>query len=46
MDLKGGNPAQVDEVLADRWPLNPELLGVAERWRIQPERDLAYTHAK
>ncbi len=46
MELKGGNPAAQGEPQPDRWPLNPELLDVANRWKIEPERDLACTHQK
>jgi aryl-alcohol dehydrogenase-like predicted oxidoreductase len=42
MVLKGANPGQEDE-LPDRWPLRPELIDVAGRWGIDPERDLAGT---
>jgi aryl-alcohol dehydrogenase-like predicted oxidoreductase len=42
MVLKGANPGQEDE-LPDRWPLRPELVDVAGRWGIDPERDLAGT---
>jgi aryl-alcohol dehydrogenase-like predicted oxidoreductase len=44
MDLKGSNPGHEGETLADRWALTPELLAVAQRWDIQPERDIAYAH--
>jgi aryl-alcohol dehydrogenase-like predicted oxidoreductase len=44
MDLKGGNPSHIGEPLPDRWSLTPDLEGVAERWKIQPSRDLAFTH--
>ena len=44
MDLKGGNPSHIGEPLPDRWGLTPDLEGVADRWKIQPARDLAYTH--
>jgi hypothetical protein len=41
MLLKGATPDHdSDEVLADRWPLEPRLLEVAGRWGIDPERDL------
>ena len=45
MDLKGGNPGYHDEIAPDRWPLTYDLLQVAERWGIDPARDLAYAHA-
>ncbi len=41
MSLKGANAAYTGEPLPDRWPLNAELEGVAERWKIDPVRDLA-----
>jgi aryl-alcohol dehydrogenase-like predicted oxidoreductase len=44
MDLKGGHPEHVGEVLPDRWPLTPDLENVAKRWKIAPERDLVRTH--
>ena len=44
MDLKGGNPEHVGEVLPDRWALTPDLENVAKRWKIAPERDLVCTH--
>ena len=44
MTLKGGNPEHEGEVGADRWPLNAELAEVAQRWKIDPARDLACTH--
>jgi aryl-alcohol dehydrogenase-like predicted oxidoreductase len=40
MALKGASPQHLGEVLPDRWPLDPSLQGVAERWRIDPDRDL------
>ena len=46
MELKGGNPGHIGEPLPDRWPLNDELLEIAERWKIEPARDLACTHGK
>jgi aryl-alcohol dehydrogenase-like predicted oxidoreductase len=46
MELKGGNPAVQGEPQPDRWPLNADLLEVASRWKIEPERDLACTHQK
>ena len=44
MDLKGGNPGFVGEALPDRWPLDNDLTAVAQRWQIDPARDLACTH--
>jgi hypothetical protein len=40
MALKGAVPGYEGEPLADRWPLDEELAGLAERWGIDPERDL------
>ena len=45
MDLKGGNPSHTGEPLPDRWSVSNELAQVAERWRIDPARDLAFAHA-
>ncbi len=44
MDLKGGNPAFVGDPVPDRWPLSADLNAVAQRWHIDPVRDLAFTH--
>src|SRR4051794_8462283 len=41
MALKGAVPGFEGEPLADRWPLDEELAGLAERWGIDPHRDLA-----
>ncbi|MDB6172838.1 MAG: aldo/keto reductase [Chthoniobacteraceae bacterium] len=46
MELKGGNPDYTGEPVADRWPLNNDLTLVAERWHIEPARDLVCTHSK
>jgi hypothetical protein len=46
MDLKGGNPRHIGEPLPDRWSLTSDLSQVAERWQINPARDLAYAHAE
>jgi aryl-alcohol dehydrogenase-like predicted oxidoreductase len=40
MALKGASPDYEGEQLPDRWPLTGELAELAERWRIEPERDL------
>jgi aryl-alcohol dehydrogenase-like predicted oxidoreductase len=41
MTLKGAAPDFEGDPLPDRWPLSPDLAAVAERWDIDPERDLA-----
>ena len=40
MALKGASPDYEGEQLPDRWPLTGELAELAERWRIEPARDL------
>jgi len=40
MALKGASALHTGPAHPDRWALDEELLGVAERWRIDPERDL------
>jgi aryl-alcohol dehydrogenase-like predicted oxidoreductase len=40
MLLKGASLEHDGEPLADRWALGEDLAGVAERWRIAPQRDL------
>jgi aryl-alcohol dehydrogenase-like predicted oxidoreductase len=45
MELKGANPAHTGEPLADRWAVSNDLAQIAQRWRIDPACDLAYTHA-
>ncbi len=46
MQLKGGNPDHVGELLPDRWALTTDLENVAKRWKITPERDLVCTHTR
>jgi aryl-alcohol dehydrogenase-like predicted oxidoreductase len=41
MALKGGVPGFDGEPRPDRWALEDDLVAVAERWGIDPERDLA-----
>lgn len=43
MSLKGGSAGHLGEALPDRWPLNTALQAVADRWQIDPVRDLANT---
>ena len=45
MNLKGGHPEFIGEAQPDQWPLNPELEAVAQRWGVDPKRDLTYAHA-
>jgi aryl-alcohol dehydrogenase-like predicted oxidoreductase len=40
MDLKGASPRFDGEPQADRWALTEDLRALAERWAIEPERDL------
>ena len=40
MALKGGVPDYEGEPVADRWPLDEELAAIAERWSIDPQREL------
>ena len=41
MALKGASPEHSGDEQPDRWTLDVHLRGVAERWRIDPQRDLA-----
>jgi hypothetical protein len=45
MALKGASPQFDGAPQADRWPLDGELAQLAERWAIDPERDLAQAAA-
>jgi aryl-alcohol dehydrogenase-like predicted oxidoreductase len=40
MLLKGGTPDHEGDELPDRWEVGPGLTAVAERWAIDPDRDL------
>jgi aryl-alcohol dehydrogenase-like predicted oxidoreductase len=40
MALKGATPDHSGEERPDRWPVSAELTEVADRWEIDPERDL------
>ncbi len=40
MALKGGSPQYVGEERPDRWALDQRLTQVAQRWQIEPGRDL------
>src|ERR671933_777854 len=45
MALKGASPQFEGEPQPDRWPLDGELAQLAERWAIDPQRDLAQAAA-
>ena len=45
MLLKGASAQHVGEPLPDQWKLSDELRALGERWRIDPQKDLAYCHA-
>jgi hypothetical protein len=45
MALKGGVPDYDGEPVADRWPLDSELIEVARRWSIDPDASLRMTAA-
>jgi aryl-alcohol dehydrogenase-like predicted oxidoreductase len=45
MALKGASPQHTGEEQPDRWTMDEHLATVAERWRIDPERDLVMAHA-
>jgi hypothetical protein len=45
MALKGGVPDHAGPAVADRWAVDDDLRAVAERWGIQPERELQKTAA-
>jgi aryl-alcohol dehydrogenase-like predicted oxidoreductase len=40
MKLKGASPTHEGDPRADAWPLDGELAELAERWGIDPQRDL------
>jgi aryl-alcohol dehydrogenase-like predicted oxidoreductase len=44
MALKGASAEHTGEPLADRWSLTPELEATAQRWKIDPSRDLVCAH--
>jgi aryl-alcohol dehydrogenase-like predicted oxidoreductase len=45
MALKGANRSHTTAREADRWGMSPDLEGVGRRWGIDPDQDLAFTHA-
>lgn len=46
MALKGANRSHTGEPEADHWSLSTDLEAVGKRWGINPDQDLAHTHAK
>jgi aryl-alcohol dehydrogenase-like predicted oxidoreductase len=44
MALKGGTPEFEGEERPDAWPMNDDLAAVAERWSIDPQRQLVASH--
>jgi aryl-alcohol dehydrogenase-like predicted oxidoreductase len=44
MALKGANPDHEGDERPDRWPLDPELAAVGNRWGIDPAKDLIAAH--
>lgn len=45
MSLKGASPENAGEISADSWPVTDELAAVAERWSIEPGRQLVNSMA-
>ena len=45
MTLKGANRSHTGSPEADRWSISQDLEAVGKRWSINPDQDLAYTHA-
>jgi aryl-alcohol dehydrogenase-like predicted oxidoreductase len=43
MALKGASPDHSGDRRPDRWELDPELLALARRWSIDPQRDLRHS---
>jgi aryl-alcohol dehydrogenase-like predicted oxidoreductase len=46
MALKGASPEHSGDERPDRWDLDDRLVRVAERWGIEPERDLSKAAAR
>jgi aryl-alcohol dehydrogenase-like predicted oxidoreductase len=44
MALKGASVRHTADPLPDQWSISRDLAQVAERWKIDPAQDLAYTH--
>jgi hypothetical protein len=45
MTLKGASRSHTGTAEADRWGISPDLEAVGKRWSINPDQDLACTHA-
>ncbi|HUD46142.1 MAG TPA: aldo/keto reductase [Candidatus Baltobacteraceae bacterium] len=45
MALKGANRSHTTAPEADRWAISQDLEAVGKRWGIDPDHDLAFTHA-
>jgi aryl-alcohol dehydrogenase-like predicted oxidoreductase len=45
MTLKGANRSHTGSAEPDRWSISADLEAVGKRWSINPDQDLAYTHA-
>ncbi|HEV7919130.1 MAG TPA: aldo/keto reductase, partial [Solirubrobacterales bacterium] len=43
MRLKGASPDNPGEMLPDSWPVSEQLKQLAERWAIEPKRQLTYS---
>ena len=46
MALKGANRSHTTPAEADKWSLSQDLEAAGRRWGIDPDRDLAHTHAE
>jgi len=46
MSLKGAHRTHAGPPAADHWPLSTDLEAVGQRWSIDPDRDLTFTHEK
>lgn len=46
MALKGASPQHTGDEQPDRWTLDERLAHVAQRWRIDPRRDLSFAGAR
>lgn len=44
MELKGANPGHVGDPQPDRWSLSNDHRLIAEKWGVEPEKDLICTH--